>query len=134
MVVMSVVRTQILILCSYIMYLILIVSHKYNEIKYLILRLIYHNARDYTAAELAEAIGISLHNATEQMRRLYQMGYVYRKKEHRKRRRNRYLYGALCQKGKRILKRLEDRVKLQKQTGKEISLNLKRSVFKSKWG
>ncbi len=103
-------------------------KHKYNEAKYKILRLLYHSAYDFSPQEIASAVGITLPHAKEQVHRLTDMNYIWRKVETRKGRRNYFVYCNLKPKGKRVLKRFEDRIKLQKQTGREISLNLKKSI------
>ncbi len=104
-------------------------KNRYNEVKYKILRLLFHSARDFSPQEIADAVGITRQHSKEQVHRLTDMNYIWRKLETRKGQRNYYVYCNLKPKGRRVLRRLEQRIKLREQTGREISLNLKKSVF-----
>lgn len=104
-------------------------KHRYNEIKYRILYLLSETLDDLSPQEIADAVGITRQNVKEQMHRLVDMEYVWRKTETRKGKRNYFAYCNLKPKGKRVLKRLKERVALQEQTGRDISLNLKKSVY-----
>ncbi len=104
-------------------------KHRYNEVKFKILYLISETLDDLSPQEIANAVGITHQHAKEQVHRLTDMNYIWRKIETRKGTRNRFAYCNLKLKGKRVLKQLKDRVRLQEETGKEISLNLKKPVY-----
>lgn len=59
---------------------------------------------------------------------LYKFGYIWRKVETRKRRKNYYSYRNLKPKGSRVFSKLDKRIKIQEETGISISLNLKKPI------
>lgn len=102
--------------------------HSYNEIKYKILELLQGSSKELTPHEIAVNVGTTLDGAKQRLRLLSKLGYVYRKIETRKGRRNYYCYRNLKPKGKRILLKLDERVKIREATGVSISLNLNKPI------
>ncbi len=102
--------------------------HQYNEIKYRILGLLRSSSKELTPHEIAVKVGTTLDGAKQRLRLLSKLGYVFRKTETRKGRRNYYCYRKLKHKGERIYLLLEKRVKIRDATGVPISLNLNKPI------
>jgi hypothetical protein len=102
--------------------------HSYNEIKYKILELLNGSTKELSPKEIAEKVGTTLDGSKQRLRLLSKLGYVYRKIETRKGRRNYYCYRNLKPKGERILVMLDERVKIREATGVSISLNLNKPI------
>lgn len=102
--------------------------HHYNEMKYLILSLLRESKKDYSPQEIAYAVGTSLDGVKQRLRMLNKLGYVWRKVEIRKRRKNYFSYKNLKPKGERIFLKLDERVRIRDITGINISLNLNKRI------
>ncbi len=102
--------------------------HQYNEIKYLILSLLHESNKDYSPQEIANAVDTTLDGVKQRLRILNKLGYVWRKVETRKRRRNYFSYKNLKPKGERIFSKLDERVTIREITGIDISLNLNKRI------
>lgn len=100
----------------------------FNETKYKILALLYHSTRELSPQDIADEVDISLHGAKERLRMLNKFGYIWRKVETRKKRKNFFSYMNLKPKGERVLSMLDERIRIQKETGITIPLNLKKSI------
>jgi predicted transcriptional regulator len=103
-------------------------KHHYNEMKYLILSLLRSSNKDYSPREIADAVGTTLDGAKQRLRLLNMLGYIWRKEETRKGRKNYFSYKNLKPKGERVFLRLDERVKIREVTGIDISLNLNKHI------
>lgn len=102
--------------------------HRHNEAKYLILKTLFTAHRYLSPKEITQKTGIPLNVATERLRRYTKQGYIWRREEFRANRKNQYCYGFLKPMGIRVFALLDDRVKLQEETGVHIPLNLKKPI------
>ncbi len=59
-------------------------KHYFNETKYKILALLYKSTKELSPQDIADEAGISLHGAKERLRILNKFGYIWRKVETRK--------------------------------------------------
>ncbi|CAG0996685.1 MAG: hypothetical protein OIN86_04650 [Candidatus Methanoperedens sp.] len=91
----------------------------YNRRKYEIL-LFTLNADTVTAVDLIHTLKIKNDNARMRLSKLYRQNYLIKNK--------RGVY-RLSVKGVRILKQLQERSNLEKETGKDVSFNLRKSAF-----
>jgi hypothetical protein len=116
-------------------------NHKFNEMKYRILNLLFYATEYLSPKDIAEKLGANLKTTKNHLSRLSRMyhrhkksdlrhsfGYIWRKKEWRKGRRNKYCYRFLKPDGLKIFYRLDERVKIRRITGIFVPLNLNKPI------
>lgn len=104
-------------------------SHRFNELKYKILKALnFSKGYYYTPAELAEIAGISEHAMSQALSRLVVWGYIWRKIEYRKSKKNKYIYAHPKPKGSRVFTELDKRMKIKHYTGIFVSMKLKEPI------
>ncbi len=102
--------------------------NKYNETKYRILAFLKKSYCELSPLDIADGAGTTLQGAKERLRLLNKMGYIWRKMETRKGKRNYYSYSNLKPKGERVFEQLDERIKIREVTGIQISLNLNKPI------
>lgn len=103
-------------------------NHRYNEMKYRILKLLFNAGKHLSPEEIAKELGAELKTIKSHLTRLHKFSYIWRRIEERANKKNNFCYRYLKPAGLKTFFQLDERVKIRTITGIFVPLNLSKPI------